>query len=243
MFGTFLKNRCNWLNFAILLGLLALSFGCTYQSGEPVDQDPVTRKFTWFSYLDGGDIRNECSGASPLQVRAVYNGVYDEQVRTYDVRPRAGEEGAYDLSVRVIGEADLSEMRVEGWANLLDPWRGKDVKTILRQEDAGLLVRALKADGAMGPSPQGMELHSDDFYWIVSGCIEGQNVFHAYKWPEEPFVGAQFSGLLQSWDMTGVPVNPPRKVFDVDDPTRRPKETRSDFQVRVGENGLWGIGR
>ena len=230
--------------FAGLLVLLAvLISGCAYQPGETVGQNPIARKFTWFSYLDGADIRAACAATSPLQVRAVYNGVYDEQIRTYDLKPRSGEADAFDLSVRVIGEADLSEVKVERMENLLDPWRGEGAKTILRGKDVTLLVDAMGADGVMKRSPVGLELHSDDFYWIVSACIDGAFVFHAYKWPQQPFNKAQFRSLLLGWDMTGIPLNVPRKVLDIDDPTRRPEETRSDFQVRIGENGLWDLMR
>jgi len=217
--------------------------GCAYQPGETIGQNPVARKFTWFSYLDGSDIRVNCTVGAPLAMRAVYNGVYDEQIRTYEFKSRPGEPGAFDLSVRVIGEADLSEIKVGRFSQLLDPWRGTGAKTILRPKDVELFVNALRSDGALLPAPEGMELHSDEFYWIVSGCVEGKWVFHAFKWPDASFESAQFPVLLTGWDMTGVAINPPRKVLDVDSPLRRPEETRADFQVRIGKEGLWGIMR
>ena len=75
------------------LGLLCFSRGfigliviilsaCSYKGGE--DQ-PAIRKFTWFSYVKADDIRTECNNSTNPQYRFVYNGVYNEQVRTYDI--------------------------------------------------------------------------------------------------------------------------------------------------------------
>lgn len=237
MFG-----KLSFIPLSVVLVALSIGIsGCAYQPGETVGQNPVARKFTWFSYLDGRDIRENCTQGSPLRLRAVYNGIYDEQIRTYDLKPRLGEAGAFDLSVRVIGEADLSEIKVGRFSQLLDPWRGAGAKTILRSKDAELFVNALRSDGVLMAAPEGMELHSDDFYWIVSGCIEEKWAFHAFKWPDSSFKSAQFPVLLTGWDMTGIAINPPRKVFGIVNPQRRPEETRADFQVRISKEGLWGI--
>ena len=233
-------------SFRSLLTILALvgvlgAAGCAYQPTETVDQNPVSRKFTWFSYLDGKGIRSNCLPNSPFRMRAVYNGVYDEQIRTYDLRPRVGEPGAFDLSVRVISEADLSEVEVKKIGGLLNPWRGTGEKIILQQGDVALLDRTLEADGIFAKPPVGLELHSDEFYWILSVCKEGGAYFNAVKWPNESFKKAQFPKLLEGWDMTGIPFNPPRQVLDLDNPLRRSEEIRTDFRLRIDENGLWGI--
>jgi len=233
-------SKSGLLTVLVLCGVLGLT-GCAYQPTETVDQNPAARKFTWFSYLDGKDIRSNCPPNSPLRLRAVYNGVYDEQIRTYDLQPRVGEPGAFDLSVRVIGEADLSEVEVKKIGGLLNPWRGTGEKIVLQQGDVALFDRALEADGIFTRPPVGLELHSDEFYWILSVCKEGAAYFNAVKWPNEKFKKAQFPKLLEGWDMTGIPFNPPRQVLNLDNPLRRSEEFRTDFGVRIGENGLWGI--
>src|SRR5690606_6468296 len=53
---------------------------CTYRGAD----DPVSRKFSWFSYLNGDDIRRECVAGAADRYRFVYNGINVEQVRTYD---------------------------------------------------------------------------------------------------------------------------------------------------------------
>ena len=60
----------------------ALSAACTYRGD--ID-DPTTIKATWFSYLNGDDIRARCSESSGLRYRLIYNADYDEQLRSYEV--------------------------------------------------------------------------------------------------------------------------------------------------------------
>ena len=72
----------------LALGVLA---GCAYQGA--IDQ-PATIKATWFSYLNGDDIRSACTDGAPSWYRLVYNGNYGEQLRAYEV-VADGTGGAY----------------------------------------------------------------------------------------------------------------------------------------------------
>ncbi len=63
--------------------------GCTYHGTQ--QDNPVQRRFTWYSYLNGDDIREDCEADARPRYRFVYNGVYVQQVRSYDIRPVAGE--------------------------------------------------------------------------------------------------------------------------------------------------------
>src|SRR5690242_20707907 len=61
---------------AAALGLLA---GCAYHGDHRGTVDnPGVRKVAWFSYLDGGDIRDTCAPGSPDRFRLVYNGQYEK---------------------------------------------------------------------------------------------------------------------------------------------------------------------
>ena len=68
-------------SLGLILGLAVLA-GCAYRGG--IDQ-PVTLKATWFSYLNGDDIRSACVPGAPPKYRLVYNGNYDEQLRAYEL--------------------------------------------------------------------------------------------------------------------------------------------------------------
>ncbi|MDA0240525.1 MAG: hypothetical protein O3A84_10935, partial [Proteobacteria bacterium] len=96
-----------WCTLLILGGLLS---ACTYQ-GATVEgfgtDHPITRKFSWFSYVGGEDIRTACVTGAPDRYRFVYNAVYNEQVRSYDL-VASPEPGRFDLKAAVSGEANLS---------------------------------------------------------------------------------------------------------------------------------------
>ena len=82
------------------LAMLVLAGGCSYQLGGI--GNPITRKFQYFSYLDGEDIRRDCVAGAPARYRLVYNANYNEQVRAYDLRRNAPGSGA-SLTTQVFG--------------------------------------------------------------------------------------------------------------------------------------------
>ena len=83
-----------------LLTVLVVAAGCTYREGGV--GNPITRKFQYFSYLGGDDIRRDCVPGAPARYRLVYNANYYEQVRTYDLRRGAPGSGAV-LTIQVFG--------------------------------------------------------------------------------------------------------------------------------------------
>jgi len=218
------------LLFPVFLG------ACTY-SGE---DDPVSRRFSWFSYLDGVDLRQYCVPGAADRYRFVYNAVYIEQVRTYEMTAKAGPDG-HLLKVRVIGSTDLRRLDVKEAADLMAPWRGREEKVWLRDVDLGKLKAAMAVGGVFEGAPKGMELASEDFYWIVAACAGGRFSFNAYKWPSERFDNARFAGLLLAWDPTGVKVNEPRKVDFLLLYGEYFPDKPFGFNLRVGDNGLWGV--
>ena len=66
--------------FAIF-GLGMVILGACASLGE---DHPITQKFNWFAHLGGADIRAACQSGAPDRYRFVYNGIYVEQVRSYD---------------------------------------------------------------------------------------------------------------------------------------------------------------
>ncbi len=63
------RTRRLFLCAALAAPLLVLS-ACTYR-GE--SDNPVVRRFTWFSYLNGDDIRAACRADTRERYRFVYN--------------------------------------------------------------------------------------------------------------------------------------------------------------------------
>jgi hypothetical protein len=219
---------------------VALGAGCAYRDGGI--GSPVTRKFQYFSYLGGDDIRNGCLAGAPARYRLVYNGIYDEQVRTYELRRNASGSGA-SLETLVFGGGG----NLAAGFNPLDPtgpWRGVSSQVQLGQDDYLALIRAIEASGFGEPAPVGLTLPSWGFYWVVAACADGRFHYNAWLHPGERFDRIQFDRILFRLDGTRVAVNPPRRLNAAEhvlaSGADRNDPTVSTFDVKVGENGLVG---
>lgn len=197
---------------ALMAALLA---GCA--TGGHNDQDqPGARKVTWFSYVKGEDLRRTCVAGAPDRYRFVYNAVYVEQVRTYDIEP-SPLPGQTRVTARVTEKANLSTMVIDpANPDVFEPWRAKKAVIDLPQVEMDRLKRALLSDGLMTKAAPRRAVTSIEFYWAVSACIDGAFHLNAWVWPNEDFNKASFPKMLFAWDMTGVAVNMPRKATEFD---------------------------
>ena len=57
--------------------------GCEYAGPAG---DPVSRNISWFDYVGGESLKAACGPGASTQLRFVYNGIYDQQIRSYDLR-------------------------------------------------------------------------------------------------------------------------------------------------------------
>ena len=46
---------------------------------------PIVRSFNWFAFVGGDDIRANCGKDGRNRMRLIYNAIYSEQVRTYEL--------------------------------------------------------------------------------------------------------------------------------------------------------------
>ena len=227
------------------IGLIALAVvmmltGCSYREGGIIN--PITRKFQYFSYLGGDDIRDGCGTGAPARYRLVYNGVYDEHVRAYELR-RAGPGSGATLNTQVFGGGG----NLAAGFNPLDPtgpWRGTSSQVQLDEGTYLTLIRAIEASGFGEPPPQGLSLPSWGFYWAVAACANGRFHYNAWLHPSDRFDRIQFDKILFRLDGTNVAVNPPRRLNAAEhrlaSGADRNDPTISTFEVKVGENGLVG---
>ena len=230
------------------LGLLCFSRGfigliviilsaCSYKGGE--DQ-PAIRKFTWFSYVKADDIRTECNNSTNPQYRFVYNGVYNEQVRTYDIYQV--KKDRYQIKINVTEEADISSIKLNFEVpDLFQPWRPKISVADVPAKQIDILERTLRDIGFFDSLPPRGNLTSTNFYWVVSACIDRKFTQNAYIWPEEKFINAVFPELLSIWDFTDIPINPPRETsnFGIYGTTET-KDFRNHFNLKFGSDGFLG---
>lgn len=219
----------------ILVGAVAgVLAGCASQG--PND-NPVARKLSWFSYMEGGDIRAACGPNAPNSYRLVYNGVFTEQVRSYDL----GADRR--LNVGVIEAADVSQFSISTLGGLLNPWRAKTAFRNLSDAEVGRITSALERDGAFGAPAVGTELSSKGFFWTIAACHRGRYHFTALAWPSPSWLNATFDDVVFDLDPSPIAVNPPRRT----DTTRDTKRGRyghvieNEFHTKVGENGLFGV--
>jgi len=219
----------------ICVGALAgLVSACASQG--PTD-NPLARKISWFSYLEGGDIRAACGPNASNSYRLVYNGVFTEQVRTYDL----GADRR--LNVGVIGAAEVSQFDVSTLSGLLNPWRAKAAIRNLSDAETARITAALERDGAFGAPAVDTELSSKGFFWTIAACHEGAYHFTALAWPSPAWDNMTFDDVVFDLDPSPIAVNPPRKT----DTARDAKRGRyghvieNEFHTKVGENGLFGV--
>jgi hypothetical protein len=230
---------------ALLLALTAAaSAGCAYRGRD----DALSQRFTWFSYINGDDIRAHCVPGAADRYRFVYNGVYIKQARTYDFAPAEAGSG-FLLKARVLGPSDFSNVTIDPGQlisdplDILAPFAGRKASLMLSGRDIDTLSASLATSGFFQPAPKGLYLRSEDFFWTGVACVNGRLTFNAWKYPSDRFDALTFPQLLYSWDATGVSVNPPRQMtpFDVyGEASARDEYPR--FTLTVGDNGLAGTG-
>jgi hypothetical protein len=214
---------------ALSAALAGTISGCAYQGGDI--GDPVVRKFYWYSFLAGEDIDQHCTAGMPDRFRLVYNGLYSEQVRIYQL-----DSLQKVLSVKVVGSGNAGKLSAD---DLLKPWRADESKIALDQTTYDRLLASFKGDGLFDPPPVGLRLPSQSYYWAAASCLDGHYHFTAWKHPSAAFDRLVFGANLFALDSTGIPVKTAGAVaFDPQraDSARRGEVT--DFTVEVGPRGL-----
>ncbi|MBX9634428.1 MAG: hypothetical protein K2X44_05540, partial [Magnetospirillum sp.] len=127
---------------AVFLAVSAIS-SCAYQGGDI--GDPLVRKTQWFSFVEGEDIRASCAAGTPDRYRLVYNGIYDEQLRIYEV-----DALRRILTIRVTQPGNASRLSTD---DPVAPWRAVEEKVQLDQPGYDRLVTSFEQGGMFAPPP------------------------------------------------------------------------------------------
>lgn len=227
--------RKPWMAALALAGVLA---ACGTQ--EAVD-NPLTQRFAWFDYLNGGGLREYCAEAALPRYRFVYNAEYDEQLRRYEV-VSDGAGGAL-----VTSYAQGSDALVAVSLNdIMAPWRWRRSQSAMTPEAFLRFEAALKQSGFFDPPPVGLRLPSAGYYWIGVGCRGGMLYFNAWRYPSDRYAALSFPKLLFGQDRTGLEVRAERHVDASLLTFKRPGQEFIDtegklFWVTVAEKGLKGF--
>ncbi len=202
----------------LFCGALALS-ACEYK-GRP--DNAVERRFTWFSYLAGEDLKESCRSHAPPRYRFIYNAIFSEQVRTYEINGLAdGGGGMIDAEILSAEVSPDFLLQFPYW-----PWSGKRAVGQLNGVEMKMVRTSLEASGFLDSPPVGRILDSNSFYWLVSAC-EG-NRFHFNVWvhPSPEFANIRFAEILQRFDGTGIAL-PEARELSPEESEFRPKPARA----------------
>ena len=225
-----------WL--AVLLS--AAMTACSYRGPAG---NVVSQQLTWFSYLNGDDIRAQCGDTVSDRYRLVYNADRVEHSRAYDIWDV--REGA--VMEQMVDRGIVFESGRPIDAALIGvPVRAR---AVLSPDEFAEFEALLQASAVFDPPPVGLRLNSRSHYWIVSGCRNGRYFLTGYRYPSERYDQIQFVPFLKSRDRTGVtfPIlpSPARARFVQRCP--RGRDTTLDnprcYWVEVGEDGLVGLAR
>lgn len=219
-----MKTAMKWL-FAAAFGItVATASSVSAQRADRLVDPPISRSFNWFSYVGGDDIRAACGRDGRNRLRLIYNAIYSEQVRTYEIFLQP--DGTAGMTVGVLADqGDVANLTLNNGGDLLKPWSMRRGERILRPDETRELVGLLQASAAFGPPRDGLRLPDVDFWWTVASCRDGVWGFQAYHHPTDGFVNVRFAQQLFAWDTVPVPVNPPRKLV--------PAELRRDWNAPV----------
>ena len=234
------------LSVAVLPALAFAAMPAWAQRPDRAVETPIVRSFNWFGYVGGDDIRAACKPGGRNRVRLVYNGIWREQVRTYELILQP--DGTAGLSVGVLqaqgSGADLSSLFVNNGTDVLSPWGMRKGQRVLEVADTRELVGLLEASAAFGPPKDGLRLPDNDFWWTVASCRDGAWGFQAYHHPTDGFVKAKFAQKLLALDPVAIAVNMPRKLEpaelrrDLNAPGRQSFKQQIDWMLVVGKDGL-----
>lgn len=225
-----LSGVCLVLFFTLFLSSCAATTG--------VDENPIMRKLSWFSYVNGDDMRPSCVAGAPEHYRLIYNGIYNEQVRIYEVNQKSKI-----FSSRIINSANIREYFIAKFSDLLNPWRGVKKKNNISESELNELTAAMAESDVFDSPPVGLRLSSRGFYWTVAACHQEKFYFTAYRWPSKRFENAKFSDVILHLDKTNIAFNNPRRVQTSNVSRSVNSDMVNGFTLDVGEDGLRGISR
>jgi len=201
-----------WLSAVVVVQVLA---ACAPTPGGL--SDPISRKAQWHATAGGDDLREGCAAGRPSRWRLVYNAVWDEQVRVYDIERLPAGEGARLVATVVRGAPRVLQaylMQLGGRSTT------RVAESRLSEPQLAALLRAVHDAGFARRPEEGMRLASWDFYWLASACVDGAWHLNAWRRDEPGFQRLGFAELLVALDQTGVEPNRPRDI----DPARRALE-------------------
>ncbi|MBX9945674.1 MAG: hypothetical protein K2Y40_16445 [Reyranella sp.] len=222
----------SWV-LAIAGVVLAYAPAAVAQRADRNVDPPIIRSFNWFSYVAADDIREACRAGGRDRIRLIYNALWREQVRTYEIFLQP--DGFAGLSMGALSNRiAAAEIVINGPRDTLAPWSMMRGERILNVDETREIVGLLEASAAFGPPPDGLRLPNNDFWWTVASCRAGVWGFQAYHYPTDGFARVRFAEKLFEWDNVPLAINRPRKL----EPSEFRHGNYDRWILMVGTDGL-----
>ena len=114
----------NWMSVAVFAIALAVSPIASAQRPDRYVDPPIVRSFNWFACVGGDDIRANCGKDGRNRMRLIYNAIYSEQVRTYELFLQP--DGTAGLGIGVLADQGVvSNLLMFNGGDALKPWSMK----------------------------------------------------------------------------------------------------------------------
>jgi len=196
--------------------------------------DPVVRKLTWFSFMSGDDLKPQCfSGLDHL--RFIHNAEYKQDMRVIELAIAAN--GTATVNEEVYSAIDWTNITIGGEGNRR-PWEPDKYNAEWEKRQVEDVMNALSKDDAFMPLAKDIPLHSAGFFWVVTGCHNGQWAFKAWAYPSPGYEGLIFPEVLEA----NLPAKKPfRKAINTKDDFPADERKETPFYVTsANANGVKG---
>lgn len=235
------QDKCARLLSVLCITLLVQ--GCTALGPA---SDPVSRVLSWFSYMNGDDLRRACARGATDRYRLIYNARWTEQVRSYDLvaaRPLPGTQGhAVPVDAKLVAQSFTPAPIFNAYLDRLNGGDATQVEEVRLAPDAFRRLEAAIFDVTSRTGGEGSWLRSDRYFWLLMGCRDG--VFHltGFEVTPETHDGLVFLAPLIAVDPITRPLVRPRALpeqpYAQTAGQRERREVR--FRVQVRDNHLIG---
>src|SRR3954471_5052202 len=130
----------------LMTAALGLTLGiigtASAQRPDRAVEQPVVRSLNWFSYVAAGDIRAACRPGGRNRMRLVYNALWEEQVRTYELFLQP--DGTAGLNIGVLVDqgpaTNVSNITIGELGDVTGPWRMRRGQRLLSPGETSELM-------------------------------------------------------------------------------------------------------
>lgn len=235
------QDKC--IRLLLVLCMTLLAQGCAARGPA---SDPVGRVLSWFSYMNGDDLRSACARGATDRYRLIYNARWTGQVRSYDLvaaRPLPGTQGhSVPVDAKLMARSFTPAPLLNAYLDRLNGGDATQVEEVRLAPDSFRALEGAILEIASRPGGEGSWLRSDRYFWLVMGCRDGVFRLRGFEVTPETHDGLVFLAPLIEVDPITRPLAPPRALpeqpYAQTAGQRERREVR--FRVQVRDNRLVG---